>query len=458
MKTKIKILTILLVLFMSSMLFTQPASAQQGYLSYQVFYDQLSPYGLWVDNPNYGYVWIPDAGPDFAPYSTAGHWVMSEYGLTWVSDYDWGWAPFHYGRWNYDDYYGWFWVPDNEWGPAWVTWRRGNGYYGWEPMGPGISVSLSFGREYYNDNNHWIFVRDRDIDRDDINRYYVNRTDRDVIIRNSTVINNTYIDRGRNTTYVAGPPRDDVQRVTGRRIDPVTIQENDRPGQDLRNGQLRIYRPQVMNNNNQGQRPAPSRIVDMKDVRRPSERNAANQQLNSNPSNNNRQGQQQNSVDRQNAVRQQNAVNRQNAARQQNAVNQQNTERRQNTVNQQNAVRQQNGVNQQNAVRQQNGVDQQNAARQRNTVNQQNAERRQNTVNQQNAVRQQNAERQQNTVNQQKAINQQNNNAKPLQQQKVNTPQNNRRTQQQNAVKPAKNIKKEDPKKSKTEKDKTQTS
>jgi len=28
-------------------------------VSFQVFYDELSPYGTWVDDPEYGYIWIP---------------------------------------------------------------------------------------------------------------------------------------------------------------------------------------------------------------------------------------------------------------------------------------------------------------------------------------------------------------------------------------------------------------
>src|SRR5688572_5624845 len=81
-------------------------------VSYQTFYDELSPYGRWVEYPGQGYVWVPDAGDDFRPYSTNGHWVWTDnYEWMWVSDYDWGWAPFHYGRWDYDDYYGWYWVP-----------------------------------------------------------------------------------------------------------------------------------------------------------------------------------------------------------------------------------------------------------------------------------------------------------------------------------------------------------
>jgi len=63
----------------------------------QVFYDELSRYGRWVDYPDYGYVWVPNVGDDFRPYATNGNWVYSDYGWTWASDYDWGWATFHYG-------------------------------------------------------------------------------------------------------------------------------------------------------------------------------------------------------------------------------------------------------------------------------------------------------------------------------------------------------------------------
>jgi hypothetical protein len=41
-------------------------------VSYQSFYDALSPYGQWIDNPQYGYVWMPNVGPDFKPYATNG--------------------------------------------------------------------------------------------------------------------------------------------------------------------------------------------------------------------------------------------------------------------------------------------------------------------------------------------------------------------------------------------------
>jgi hypothetical protein len=286
MKKDIKVLVLLIMVIITSVIFAKPTSAQQNNVSFQVFYDQLSPYGEWVNYPNWGYVWIPDAGADFIPYSTQGHWILTDDGWTWMSDYSWGWAPFHYGRWDYDQYYGWFWVPGNEWGPAWVSWRRADGYYGWAPMEPGISVSASFGRAYDSHNDHWMFVRDRDIDRADINHYYISRTDQDRIVRYSSVINNTYVDSRRHTTYVTGPARTDFQKISGRQVKPVTIQEYNKPGQSVSNGHFQIYRPVVIKNNDKGNKPAPARITNLKDVKQPSERNAANQPGNLNSTKN----------------------------------------------------------------------------------------------------------------------------------------------------------------------------
>ena len=128
------------------------AEAVPPVISFQVFYDELLPYGDWIRDPVHGYVWVPYAEPNFQPYATNGHWVMSTYGNTWVSNYAWGWAPFHYGRWYFDDYLGWAWVPGYEWGPAWVNWRSNAGYYGWAPLGPGISIHVAVNIP----SHHWI--------------------------------------------------------------------------------------------------------------------------------------------------------------------------------------------------------------------------------------------------------------------------------------------------------------
>src|ERR1700748_2949179 len=67
-------------------------------VTYQNFYDQLSPYGQWIEDPDYGYVWLPDAGPDFKPYASNGHWVYTDEGWTWDSGYPSRSAAFQYAR------------------------------------------------------------------------------------------------------------------------------------------------------------------------------------------------------------------------------------------------------------------------------------------------------------------------------------------------------------------------
>jgi len=227
------------------------AGPQVG-ISLQVFYDELSYYGDWVNNPEYGYVWRPNVGSDFRPYYTNGHWVMTEYGNTWVSDYNWGWAPFHYGRWFYDNYDGWIWVPDTEWGPAWVTWRTGGGYYGWAPLGPRINININIGRSYYVPDNYWVFIPQRCIYYPSYSRYWEPR--RNVyIIHNTTIINNIYTnDRVR---YYSGPGRDDVRRATRSDVPVYRIADNSRPGSDrVSRGEVSVYRPSVDRSGNSAPR------------------------------------------------------------------------------------------------------------------------------------------------------------------------------------------------------------
>jgi hypothetical protein len=168
----------------------------------------LSPYGRWVRNPHYGSVWIPDVPRGFQPYSTNGYWEVTEYGNTWVSEYDWGWAPFHYGRWSHDDYTGWFWVPDYEWGPAWVNWRSGGGYYGWAPLGPGMNINVSINIPSF----WWVLCRNATLPAPAGIR--TAPTQRRVThVYNQTVIVNNYY-RSNNRTYVYGPRRDEIERVS----------------------------------------------------------------------------------------------------------------------------------------------------------------------------------------------------------------------------------------------------
>src|SRR5437899_5732531 len=81
------------------------------------FEQQLSPYGRWVDTPEYGRVWVPGVGPDWQPYAV-GQWVSTRWGWSFAAPVPWGWAVYHYGRWGWRGGFGWFWVPGYVWGPA----------------------------------------------------------------------------------------------------------------------------------------------------------------------------------------------------------------------------------------------------------------------------------------------------------------------------------------------------
>ena len=267
MKTKIIIISFFILLGISISIIPQQASAQGGAVSFQVFYDDLSPYGTWVNSPDYGYVWMPNVAPGFTPYATNGYWVITDEGWTWVSNYSWGWAPFHYGRWYNDPSHGFMWVPDNEWGPGWVTWRRSSDYYGWAPIGPGVSINVAYSNGYNVPNSQWTFVRNRDFGRTNINNYYVKSSNNVTIINNSTVINNKRIDKSRNVTYNSGPDRAEVEKRAGKTFTPVAIKESSKPGQNLSKNQLQIYRPQVQKNVATGKKPAPSKVVNMNEMK-----------------------------------------------------------------------------------------------------------------------------------------------------------------------------------------------
>jgi hypothetical protein len=233
---------------------TTPAKAQVN-IDFQFYYDNLSPYGSWIDYPDYGYVWHPNE-ENFQPYRTNGHWVWSDdYGWTWVSNYDWGWAPFHYGRWYDDPYEGWVWVPGYDWSPAWVTWRGDDQYYGWAPMEPEIGLSFVFGT-YSPQPDYWTFVPSQYIASPYAYNYYVPAPQNTVIINKTRIINNYYSGAGRNV-YVTGPNKTMVERVTGQKINSVKVRDASAPGRaNMSGNDVAIYRPKVSHADQKKARPA----------------------------------------------------------------------------------------------------------------------------------------------------------------------------------------------------------
>ena len=244
MKTSVKIGAFMILMIVVPLLSIQKVSAQNENISLQVFYDELGQYGTWVDNPQYGSVWVPNVESGFRPYVTNGHWVFTDYGWTWSSDYPWGWAAFHYGRWYWDAQYGNVWVPDTVWGPAWVSWRQSEGYYGWAPLGPGMGIGNGYGNYYNIPTDRWCFVRDRDLMRYDICNYFVDRLRYSALIGISRLLFTHHYDSRYNYAYVYGPERGDFQRCYGRLINPIRIYDHDRPGQYIRGDRFSLYRPQ----------------------------------------------------------------------------------------------------------------------------------------------------------------------------------------------------------------------
>ncbi|MCE7055824.1 hypothetical protein LZF95_14175 [Algoriphagus sp. AGSA1] len=238
------------------------ADAPAG-VSFQVFYDELMPYGDWVKDARYGYVWLPAVYDDFHPYGTNGHWVMTSYGNTWVSDYDWGWATFHYGRWYYDDNYrSWAWIPDYTWGPAWVDWRTGGGYYGWAPMGPGFSVSVRVNIPAF----HWVFVPQNRFVYRNVYSYCVPRARRVNIYNNTTIINHTVVYN--NNKYYAGPPRREIEQVTKRSYPERRLESSKTPGRTVASRNVvSAYRPDLQSARGTSASARPSRVLSSGEAR-----------------------------------------------------------------------------------------------------------------------------------------------------------------------------------------------
>ena len=212
-------------------------------ITFQTFYNELSPFGEWISTPEYGYVWRP-YGIDAAwrPYLNNGRWVYTEYAWTWVSDYIWGWAPFHYGRWRLDPFYGWVWHPGNVWGPAWVEWRTWNGNYCWAPLGLGVSIGAGFrGGNYHW--SAWNVVPGRFFTQRNLWNHCLPYSQVNTFINNTTIINNTTVIN--NNTYFTGPAMTDVERYSGKVI-PLALRNLNKVAlSTVDDNSVSIYRPDV---------------------------------------------------------------------------------------------------------------------------------------------------------------------------------------------------------------------
>jgi FecR protein len=174
--------------------------------------EDLAANGRWVNDPQYGNVWVPNqVSPDWAPYRD-GRWdYVDYYGWSWVSYDPWGWAPYHYGNW-YRGAYGWAWYPGQVrtrqyWRPALV------GFFGFGGGGfgtAGFGLSAVFGYS----NVGWVPLAPHEVYRPWYGRGYVGG-------RNGGIVGNVNIAGSyRNARYadaVTGLRTGDFGRVAAGR-------------------------------------------------------------------------------------------------------------------------------------------------------------------------------------------------------------------------------------------------
>ncbi len=269
MKRTILVLISLLAL---QVLGSAPSHAHGSFgVSFNVFYDGLSPHGEWIGIGSGVYGWRPvGVAVGWRPY-TVGRWCWTDDGWYWMSDEPWGWASYHYGRWTYDDFYGWIWIPGYDWAPAWVEWRYGPDYVGWAPLSPYAVFHVSWGIHYrtrwYTPHTWWNFVGCSNIASSNVHRY---------VYRNEN--NTRYIGVTRSGGSVRhqggriisrGPEREYIERRGNVRIEPVRIRDVDDKAiervvrHEGGREQIEVYRPRIEERrNDNAEVDRPSRVRD----------------------------------------------------------------------------------------------------------------------------------------------------------------------------------------------------
>jgi hypothetical protein len=241
MKTFKQLFLVLTFLSVSAnKIIAQPQEA----VTIKVFYEALSPYGQWIYDKTYGYVWAP-TDRKFRPYYTSGYWVMTEHGSTWVSLYPWGWAPFHYGRWIYDSFYHWIWIPDIVWAPAWVLWRTSGDYCGWTLITPGTSISAAMGSSYYVPDDWWLFIpRKYFLTHEFQSRCEPARNNPD-LLKKTSVNTSTHTASSYEESYLTGPQADQFAR-TGLNAPLYAVKKMQKPGKStVGTNELSLYMPAI---------------------------------------------------------------------------------------------------------------------------------------------------------------------------------------------------------------------
>lgn len=241
-------------------------------VDYKEFYEQLSPYGEWVqvkpeeigmkqqtssidtkndkgisllsligvqdanasnfENSAMVYVWKPSPSlaintvegltPEYAPYSN-GRWVNTDKGWYFKANTPAEETTSHYGRWVNTPSAGWLWVPGRVWAPAWVDWKQNESQVSWAPLPPSaymVNGSLS---APVIDNNSYVVVEKKYFLEPNVYKYnntYTQSGERIVVSDMASVIGLVLVD---NLLFNRGPDVSMIQTVYGRNIELVNI-------------------------------------------------------------------------------------------------------------------------------------------------------------------------------------------------------------------------------------------
>jgi hypothetical protein len=201
---------------------SQVAVAPPPEVRYMTGAADLDTYGSYTQTAQYGQVWYPrDVAHDWAPYRD-GHWAyVHPWGWTWVDNARWGFAPFHYGRWvQVNDRWGWIAGGGGEGGGVAVG---VSSYPVYSPalvsfvgVGVGVGVGVSVGFNAGGYSPAWIPLGPREpyypwyhtrgdyfarlnqpygVPRTIIERGPTFNSFNNVNVRNTTIVNNTTINR-----------------------------------------------------------------------------------------------------------------------------------------------------------------------------------------------------------------------------------------------------------------------
>jgi len=248
-----------------------PDSEENLYLntvSFQSFYDLLSPVGEWIqiskgeidedlsngdgqgfssqmDDDQTVFIWKPSGmESNWHPY-TDGKWVYTASGWVWASNYHWGWAVYHYGRWWHSSTMGWVWIPGHVWAPAWVVWRITEGHIGWCPLSPKAEWKASTGisetnYRYSPSAADWVFVeKSRFLDEVNSSTVISSSRNSELIEKSKTVLN---IRVESNMVVHSGPQVDEIEKATGQQVIIRSLKfTNDKSQQGLTDQSIVIY-------------------------------------------------------------------------------------------------------------------------------------------------------------------------------------------------------------------------